>query len=424
MLSVEENELLTRVGAGTPMGELLRRYWHPIAAVPELHENPTKAVRLLGEDLVLYRDNGGRLGLIDESCPHRRVNMLYGLPDDRGLRCPYHGWLFDETGACLEMPMEAPDSTFAQRMRTKAYPVEVLGGLIFAYLGPKPTPLLPRWEWLVEEHAYRQVNFLELPANWLQCMENSLDSTHSEYLHGHQANYVYSMKGAPPDALRKIPHNLRLGFDIFEYGMIKRRIMEGEDEESADWKIGHPVLFPNILSSPNQFRVPMDDGHTLHVDYTSTPLPPGVPAPEDIAVYHPPLYGEDGRIIRDYTFAQDYMAWVTQGQRSGGVAQRNLEKLAESDKGIILYRRLLKEQMQLVADGGEPLNVFRDPAKNVRIELPDERKGMAQGLTSVRKTRNTQRYRGDELPPWLNPAPWAGNGYREFIERQAAAPKG
>ena len=115
------------------------------------------------------------------------------------------------------------------------------------------------------------------------------------------------------------------------------------------------------------------------------------------------------------------MAWVTQGQRSDGVAQRNLEKLAESDKGVILYRRLLKEQMQLVADGGEPLNVFRDPARNVKIELPDERKGMAQGLTSVRKTRNVQRYRDDETPAWINPAPWAGNGYRDYLKQQVSS---
>ena len=111
MLSVKENERLTRVGPGTPMGELMRRYWHPIAASKELQENPTKSVRLLGESLVLYRDRQGRLGLIDEACAHRRVNLLYGIPEERGLRCPYHGWLYDETGQCLEMPAEAPDST-------------------------------------------------------------------------------------------------------------------------------------------------------------------------------------------------------------------------------------------------------------------------------------------------------------------------
>jgi 5,5'-dehydrodivanillate O-demethylase len=152
MLSVEMNERLTRVGAGTPMGELMRRYWHPIAAVPELNRtSPTKAVRLLGEDLTLYQDRSGTYGLIDDRCPHRRMNMEYGITEEHGLWCAYHGWLFDETGQCEETPAEAPDSTFKERV--KAYPVEALGGLIFAYLGPQPVLLLPRWEWLVDDHA-------------------------------------------------------------------------------------------------------------------------------------------------------------------------------------------------------------------------------------------------------------------------------
>ena len=107
MFSITENERMTRVGPCTPMGVLLRRYWHPIAASAELAANPTRAVKLLGEDLVLYRDRSGGLGLIQESCPHRRVNLLYGIPEQEGLRCPYHGWLFNEKGQCLEMPAEA-----------------------------------------------------------------------------------------------------------------------------------------------------------------------------------------------------------------------------------------------------------------------------------------------------------------------------
>ena len=122
MLTKEQNQMLTEVGPGTPMGELMRRYWQPIAALSQLKENPTKAVRLLGEDLVLFRDRSGTLGLIQESCPHRRVNLLYGIPEEHGLRCPYHGWLFDETGQCLEMPAEAPDSTFKDRVTAKSYP--------------------------------------------------------------------------------------------------------------------------------------------------------------------------------------------------------------------------------------------------------------------------------------------------------------
>ena len=140
MLSVEQNKLLTQVGPGTPTGELMRRYWHPIAGSAEMRENPTKGVRILGEDLVLYKDRSGGLGLIQESCPHRRVNLLYGIPEQQGIRCPYHGWLFDESGRCLEMPAEAPDSTFKDRVTARTYPVQELGGLIFAYLGPKPAP--------------------------------------------------------------------------------------------------------------------------------------------------------------------------------------------------------------------------------------------------------------------------------------------
>ena len=421
MLSVRENELLTRVAPGTPMGDLMRRYWHPIAAVPELETEPTKTVKLLGEDLVLYRDRSGTYGLIHQACPHRRVNMLYGIPEQQGIRCPYHGWLFNETGKCLEMPAEAPDSTFKDRVTIQSYPVEELGGLIFAYLGPAPVPLLPRWEWLVEEHAFRQVNFMVLPSNWLQCQENSLDPTHLEWLHLYWSNYVYEQKGRPPGQRHPVPHHLKIGFEVFEHGIIKRRIYQGETEEDADWVVGHPILFPNILSNPNQFRVPMDDTHTLHVDYVVQPLPPDVPAPSprEIEVYYPPLTDEKGRHVVDYIFGQDYAAWVTQGP----IADRSLEKLGESDKGIILYRRLLKQQLEIVRDGGEPMNVFRDPASNVRIELPNEGKGMARGLKSVRKTQISRSDLENPLQPWVNPAPWAGHGLRYYLARQKGGRK-
>jgi 5,5'-dehydrodivanillate O-demethylase len=420
MLSVKENERLTRVGPGTPMGELMRRYWHPIAAVPELDQNPTKEVRLLAEDLVLYKDRSGTLGLIQKECPHRRVHMLYGIPEQKGLRCPYHGWLFNQTGRCLEMPAEAPDSTFPQRVTVKAYPVQELGGLIFAYLGPQPAPLLPRWEWLLEEHAYRQVNILVLPCNWLQCMENSLDPTHLEWIHAYYSNYVYERKGMPPEMRRRVPRHLKIGFDVFEHGIIKRRVFEGETEQDADWTVGHPILFPNMLSNPNQFRVPMDDTHTLHLDYEVHSLPSDVPSPSprEITVYHPPLTDEQGRYVIDYVFGQDYMGWATQGP----IAERHLEKLGEADKGIILYRRLLKQQLGIVEDGGVPMNVFRDPAQNVRIQLPNESKGAARGLKSVRKSGVVQRFRYEEpLPPWVNPQPWAGHGLRHYLARLGRA---
>ena len=183
MLSVEENKLLTQVGPGTPMGNLMRRYWQPFAAVGELDENPTKQVRLLGEDLVLFKDRSGDLGLIEPLCPHRRINLLYGVPLEHGLRCPYHGWAFDQSGACIEQPYEDevdPESTFRDKIHTTAYPVKAAGGLIFAYLGPLPAPELPLWEPMVRANSMRDIGMSVLPCNWLQIMENSLDPVHLE----------------------------------------------------------------------------------------------------------------------------------------------------------------------------------------------------------------------------------------------------
>src|SRR6185503_6946464 len=129
MLTKDQNERFTHVAAGTPMGELFRRYWLPFATAKQLHDHPTRAVTLLGEHLVAFRDRAGRYGLIQEYCPHRNVNLLWGIPEPEGLRCPYHGWLFNETGQCLEQPAESPASTFKDRIQVTSYPVEELGGL-------------------------------------------------------------------------------------------------------------------------------------------------------------------------------------------------------------------------------------------------------------------------------------------------------
>ena len=148
MESPEQNQLLTQVGAGTPMGELMRRYWQPFAAAVDLADAWTQRVRLLGEDLILFRDRSGGLGLIAEQCPHRRASFLHGIPTERGIRCPYHGWEFNAGGACLHQPFEADNPAFRASVGTTAYPVREMGGVLFAYLGPvtpeQPLPLLPR----------------------------------------------------------------------------------------------------------------------------------------------------------------------------------------------------------------------------------------------------------------------------------------
>jgi len=380
MLSVQENDALTRVGKGTPMGELMRRYWHPIAAAGELEERPTKQIRLLGEDLVLYKDRSGTIGLIDRLCAHRRVDLSYGIPEENGLRCMYHGWMYDETGQCIEQPFEEtvhPDGRFKDKVKIAGYPVKVAAGLVFAYLGPQPTPELPMWEPLTWDNAVRDIAVSHLDCNWLQCQENSLDPVHVEWMHVYFGRY--SQEGnnwSGPSALLELPGHQKIGFDEFEYGIVKRRVFEGYSEEDDDWKHGHPVFFPNILmvgsevSVTFQWRVPIDDEHTLHVSlYTWRGAPGAVTPTQDIVPYRETaLKDEQGRWIVDLVFNQDFMAWATQGP----IAKRNLEKLGQSDMGIIMFRKQLRRELNIVADGGEPMNVFRDANKASCLVAPLE----------------------------------------------------
>ena len=147
-LSVEENELITHVGPGTPCGEMMRRYWHPIGLSAELKNRPIRR-RLLGEDLVVFRDDQGRVGLLTLRCAHRGTSLEFGHIEDGGLRCCYHGWLYDVDGKILQTPGEPAESTFKDRLRQKAYKAQELAGIVFAYIGPDPAPLLPRWDVLV-----------------------------------------------------------------------------------------------------------------------------------------------------------------------------------------------------------------------------------------------------------------------------------
>jgi len=376
MLTREANERLTQVGLGTPMGALLRRYWHPIATLPELMTEPVLAVTLLGENLALYRTSGGELGLVAQRCPHRGASLAYGIPEADGLRCAYHGWKFDAGGSCLEQPAEPGDSTFRDRVHIPAYPAQEMGGLIWAYLGPDPAPLLPRFDLFVRDDLEREIGITRLPCNWLQIMENSLDPVHLEYLHSVYMNYVLKRQGKPPASQTK--HHDRIAFDVFEYGIIKRRLWVGDSEDSDEWQVGHPILFPNILSvgegrsSQFQIRVPIDDTHTYHVWYRTKARSDSAPLqnPADIPVLDYAYKHEDGRLVVDTVSGQDMMVWVTQGP----ISDRTTERLGTSDKGVILYRGLLEEQMLKVERGEDPMAVVRDPATNTpMIDIRRER---------------------------------------------------
>jgi 5,5'-dehydrodivanillate O-demethylase len=378
MTTQEQNDRLTRVGAGTPMGNLLRRYWHPVGTAHELEQEPVQKVRVFGENLTLFRSESGEYGLVGDRCPHRCMSMEYGIPHERGLRCAYHGWLFDTKGRCVEQPFEdftLADNRYKDKVTIKAYPAQELGGLIFAYLGPQPAPLLPRWDVLVQENVDIVIEIHQLPCNWLQCMENAADPVHFEFLHAGFGNYQLKKLGRPP-AMNPARH-VKIEFDRFEYGIIKRRLLEGESPDVDDWTTGHPLLFPNTLAvgsaaAPNlQIRVPVDDTHTIQFAYRTSARKLGS-TPKPLAVKRLNLFNEDGRIIADNIPKQDMTGWVGQGP----ISDRTQEHLASSDKGVVLYRRMLMEQMERVERGEEPMAVIRDPAVNEpMISLRRERRG-------------------------------------------------
>jgi 5,5'-dehydrodivanillate O-demethylase len=370
MLTLDENELLTRVGRGTLAGELLRRYWHPVVAAGELTEKESiRAVKILGEELVVYRDKKGRYGLVGEHCPHRLASLAFGRVDEEGIRCPYHGWKFDGSGKCLEQPAEPPESTFKDRIKHSAYPVEYLGGLLYAYLGPPPAPVLPRWDVLVWENGKRWiVKESVIDCNWLQPMENSVDPSHLYWLHGDTAHLAPRVK----------KYAEQHDFIPFEFGIKKRRTTLPLTTGEGPMVDEHPLLFPTTLRHVAPFengkkhrhnlqiRVPVDDEHTqvFRVNFVPSDLEKS-PADAEVPFRFSQLKTGPGKYDMRMVSAQDSMAWETQGY----IADRRQEHLGIGDEGIIALRKMLREQIERVQRGFDPIGVIRDPEKNQIIDL-------------------------------------------------------
>jgi 5,5'-dehydrodivanillate O-demethylase len=322
--------------------------------------------------------------LVAEQCSHRGASLFYGRVEIDGIRCPYHGWKYDETGRCLEQPAEPSDSTYKDTIRHPAYPVEKLGGVLFGYLGPAPAPLLPRYDILVREDWVRRIEIHPvLDCNWLQPMENAVDPAHLYWLHGFTG-------GAPTT------RDERIEFEIFEYGIYKYHYGRKRAEV-------HPLVFPNMLRGTGNvahFRIPMDDTHTgiLYVIYS--PAADRKPSGQKEVPYKyigPIKESHDDNGLPRYrhhmkTFAsQDAMAWETQGP----MADRTKEHLASSDKGVVMFRQMLRLQLEKVKRGEDPIGVIRDPEKNKIIEF---------------KVQEIDRETGKEIP------------IRNFDERSFATP--
>ena len=405
MTTEEQNVRLTRVGPGTPMGELMRRYWQPIAPVAKLSEDPVQKVRVLGEDLVLFRDRSGHLGLIDSRCAHRSVDLALGIPEENGLRCPYHGWCFDRSGQCTDTPLEPANSSLKDRTKITSYAVEELGGLVWAYLGPQPAPVLPKWDFLVWPNAIRQIAVVELDCNWLQCQENAFDPAHGMYLHGYFFEYqlekmgVLEERAGDADKSRierfKRSQKGQAGIVIEEkhYGFRKGVRFTQENGAEKDFTSWYPLaVFPNFIAGRGGgggpiacgFRTPIDDTHTLVMIYRMY-YAAGVEAPaqESVPYFNVPLFDENGNRILDHVLAQDWAAWTSQGP----IVDRTRERPGSTDVAIMRFRRELEKQMQIVEAGGDPtINFYReDPAVDGMIQL-EPPIGSGYKIEGVRKS--------------------------------------
>ncbi|MBI68226.1 MAG: (2Fe-2S)-binding protein, partial [Chloroflexi bacterium] len=276
---------------------------------------------------------------------------------------------------------EDPEARFKDKIQMKAYPVEVKAGLVFAYLGPQPAPLVPNWDVFAIEDVIRDIGYAELACNWLQCQENSLDPVHLEWLHGYWSNFISEIR-SETDKQRTIRNHEKIAFTEFEYGIYKRRVMQGGSEEDTSWREGHPIIFPYYLRQGGdgfdrekwgmtgpavQIRVPIDDTHTAHWWVMCHQKESSTPEQkfEEIPFFQPPVIELDENsqpqyVLLDSNSAQDLAAWVTQG----AIADRTGEHLGRSDKGIIMFRQMLEDNIKIVEDGGDPINTFRAEEEN------------------------------------------------------------
>jgi phthalate 4,5-dioxygenase oxygenase subunit len=380
MLSVADNELLTRTGRGTPMGELYRRFWFPALLSRELPERggPPVKVQLLGEKLVAFRGKEGKVGLMDARCPHRHANLFWGRNEEDGIRCVYHGWKFAMDGQCLEMPAEPPDSTFKNRVRVVAYDTHEAGGIIWAYLGPKDVkPEFPQFEWtlLPDDHSYASKRLQR--CNWFQNVEGELDTAHVQFLHrdfnpGNRENLKHMLAGGHPEySISETPVGMLA---------IARRSMP---EAHYYWRIT-PFLMPAFTLVPtgpderNFFTaaVPIDDenmwgftvswrhdrpfddedwdnalsGKSLHVNVDPKTFLPLANAENDF------LIDREMQRTTNYTGivgvrVQDLPVQEDQG---GPICQRNEEHLGTTDRAIVAARRLMLRTAKQLAAGTEP----------------------------------------------------------------------
>ncbi len=398
MLSKEDNEILTHTSAGTPMGELLRRFWLPILLSEELAApgGTQKRVTVLGEDLLAFRDTNGRVGLVEPVCPHRGANLYYGRNEEGGLRCVFHGWKFDVDGNCVDLPTAPCNSNYKDRIKIKTYPTREAGGFIWAYMGPaEKMPELPQMEFTLLPASHVFVSKKWQDCNWVQCVEGAIDTAHFSFLHmvipkegedvaslmQHAAIGSQSVKN---ERIRWVQEDPRPKFEINEFpaGLtIGGARLAGEQD--LYWRIAQ-FLAPNHALVPSAFPgenyhgqtwVPASETSCWIYNYTWNPDRPlteeeraacrkGLTVHAEVDEHYHPLRGPHNDYLIDreaqrqgsFTGIQGVSEQDAAIQNSmGGIVDRSREHLGATDIGLVKFRQyMLTRAKALANEGVEP----------------------------------------------------------------------
>jgi phthalate 4,5-dioxygenase oxygenase subunit len=406
MLRREQNDLLTQTGPGTPMGRLFRCYWTPVLLGEELPENdcPPVRVKVLSERLIAFRDSEGRYGLIDEFCPHRGASLWFARNEECGLRCPYHGWKFDVTGQCVEVPSEPEESGFARKIKVKSYPLVERGGVLWTYMGPpEQKPPLPEWEFALVPDEQRFVSKRLQECNWLQAMEGGIDSSHVSFLHRGSLNSDPLFRGAQGNR-----YNLSDARPVFEVVESAGGLYIGARRNAENghyyWRITQFVLPSFTMIAPRgghtvhgHFWIPIDDENCWAWSYDYHPTRKitgserqamkdgkGIHCKYVPGTYRP-LANKDNDYLMDraaqrrgdtYSGVEGIAIQDGSLQESmGPIVDRTKENLVSTDNGIIMARhRLMRAAKELVEKGIQPpgVDLAHQRVRSAAVILPPD----------------------------------------------------
>ena len=363
--------LLTRTDPGTPCGEYLRRFWQPVAFVRELGDVPRR-IRIMGEDLVVFRDRSGRVGLLQLHCTHRGTSLEFGIPQERGIRCCYHGWVFDVDGRILETPGEPSDSTLRQRLCQGAYPTHEFCGMVFAYMGPPAhRPVFPMYDTFdVPGLRLHPAARFELPCNWLQVKDNAMDPVHTSFLHALSSGYHFT------EAFGALAE---LEWQETPYGMIyiaTRRVGDFVWVRVCDFMAPNVHQFTREIEQATAERigarpvvirwaVPIDDTRTVNFELAQIDPAWGLTA-EQIAR---PGFGQSAD--RAYEERQRHPGDYDAQSSQRTIAVHDLEHLAATDRGVIMLRKIVRDGVRAVESGETPQGVVRKPGDTITTYCQD-----------------------------------------------------